>query len=57
MAIDPSRDAFGEEVKAYDKNRKDVVEIVERDDGHIDYNRGVQISWCEGTAEYHLHPN
>ena len=41
MAIDPSRDAFGEEIKAYYRNREDVVEIVERDDGYIDYNDAV----------------
>jgi 2-polyprenyl-3-methyl-5-hydroxy-6-metoxy-1,4-benzoquinol methylase len=41
LAIDPSRDAFGEEIKAYYENRKGVIEIVERDDGYIDYHDGV----------------
>ncbi len=41
MAVDPSRDAYGEELKDYHKNGKGVVEIVERDDGYIDYNDAV----------------
>jgi SAM-dependent methyltransferase len=41
LAIDPSHDAFGEEMKAYYENRKGAIEIVERDDGYIDYHDGV----------------
>jgi SAM-dependent methyltransferase len=41
MAIDPSRDAFGEEIKAYYESGKGVTEIVERDDGYIDTHEGV----------------
>jgi SAM-dependent methyltransferase len=48
MAIDPSRDAFGEEMKAYYKNGKGVLEIVERDDGYIDVHDGV----CDYFSTY-----
>jgi SAM-dependent methyltransferase len=41
LAIDASRDAFGAEIKAYYENRKRIVEIVERDDGYIDYHDGI----------------
>jgi SAM-dependent methyltransferase len=41
LAIDPSRDAYGEQLKAYYEDRRGVVEIVERDDGYIDYHEGV----------------
>ena len=54
MAIDPSRDAFGEEVKAYYENRKGVIEIVERDDGYIDHHDGVSyyFSAYDDWSEY-----
>jgi SAM-dependent methyltransferase len=54
LAIDPSRDAFGEEMKAYYKDGGGVIEIVERDDGYIDYHDGVSyyFSAYEDWSEY-----
>jgi SAM-dependent methyltransferase len=54
LIIDPSHDAYGEELKAYDKNGKDTIEIVERSDGYIDYHDGIPYYFSSYTdwSEY-----
>ena len=41
MRINPSQDAYGEELKSFLADNSETVEIVERDDGYIDYHEGI----------------
>ncbi len=49
MRINPDRDAYGEELKSFLEDSSNSIEIVERDDGYMDYHEGIPYYFSEYT--------
>lgn len=54
MLANLQNDAYGEEIKDYYRNRNGGIEIVERDDGYIDYGRVVDVGCGAGRIALYL---